>query len=44
MQIQLNARPNLACVRGDGTRTRARVHPFFPVHDLTCCAVESSLK
>ncbi|HEY3279823.1 MAG TPA: hypothetical protein VGJ83_04865 [Gemmatimonadales bacterium] len=32
---------NLACVRADGSRTWAREHPFFPVHDLTHCAVES---
>lgn len=45
MQIQLkngkDGRPNLACVRADGSRTWAKVHPFFPVHDLTHCAVES---
>jgi len=33
----------LTCVRGDGTRTWSKVHPFFPVHDLTHCAVESVL-
>jgi len=33
----------LACVRQDGTRTWARLHPFFPLHDLTHCAVESVL-
>jgi len=31
----------LACVRADGTRTWGKVHPFFPIHDLTHCAVES---
>lgn len=36
-----DGRPNLACVRTDGTRTWAKLHPFFPVHDLTHCAVES---
>ena len=33
----------LACVRGDGSRTWGKEHPFFPVHDLTHCAVESVL-
>ena len=33
----------LACVRADGSRTWGKVHPFFPVHDLTHCAVESVL-
>jgi len=33
----------LACVRADGTRTWAREHPFFPLHDLTHFAVESVL-
>jgi hypothetical protein len=33
----------LACVRLDGTRTWAKLHPFFPRHDLTHCAVESVL-
>ena len=33
----------LACVRADGTRTWGKEHPFFPVHDLTHCAVESVL-
>lgn len=33
----------LACVRADGSRTWARVHPFLPDHDLTHCAVESVL-
>jgi len=36
-----DGRPSLACVRADGSRTWARVHPFFPTHDLTHCAVES---
>ena len=34
---------SLACVRADGSRTWARVHPFFPTHDLTHAAVESVL-
>ena len=34
----------LACVRVDGTRTLGRLHPFFPVHDLTHCAVETVLR
>ncbi|MFM8779973.1 MAG: hypothetical protein ACKOFO_00550 [Gemmatimonadota bacterium] len=38
-----DGRPSLACVREDGTRTWARVHPFLPTHDLTHCAVESVL-
>jgi hypothetical protein len=33
----------LACVRPDGTRTWGKVDRFFPVHDLTHCAVESVL-
>jgi len=33
----------LACVRDDGSRTWGKEHPFFPVHDLTHCAVESVL-
>jgi len=47
MRIQLkkgrDGRSTLACVRSDGSRTWARVHPFFPEHDLTHCAVESAL-
>ena len=35
--------PTLACIRADGTRTWGKLHPFFPVHDLTHCAVESIL-
>jgi hypothetical protein len=35
--------PSLACVRADGSRTWGRLHPFFPEHDLTHCAVESVL-
>lgn len=31
----------LTCVRADGSRTWHKLHPFFPVHDLTHCAVES---
>jgi hypothetical protein len=38
-----DGRPSLACVRADGSRTWARVHPFFPTHDITHCAVESVL-
>ena len=34
---------SMACIRTDGTRTWARLHPFFPTHDLTHCAVESVL-
>lgn len=33
----------LACVRGDGTRTWGKEHPFFPIHDITHCVVESVL-
>ena len=33
----------LACVRANGTRTWGKEHPFFPLHDLTHCAVESVL-
>ena len=33
----------LACLRSDGTRTWGKEHPFFPVHDITHCAVESVL-
>jgi hypothetical protein len=33
----------LACVRDDGSRTWGREHPFFPLHDLTHCIVESVL-
>jgi hypothetical protein len=38
-----DAPATLACVRDDGTRTWGKEHPFFPVHDLTHCAVESVL-
>ena len=31
----------LTCVRADGSRTWGSEHPFFPLHDLTHCAVES---
>jgi hypothetical protein len=45
MNIQLkkakDGRSTLACVRPDGSRTWAKLHPFFPVHDLTHCAVET---
>jgi hypothetical protein len=45
MNIQLkkgkDGKSTLACVRPDGSRTWAKVHPFFPVHDLTHCAVET---
>lgn len=34
---------SLTCVRPDGSRTWARLHPFFPLHDLAHCAVESVL-
>ncbi len=34
---------SLTCVRSDGSRTWSRVHPFFPVHDLTHYAIESVL-
>ena len=34
----------LACVRKDGSQTWAKEHPFFPIHDLTHCAVESALE
>ena len=33
----------LTCVRDDGSRTWGKEHPFFPLHDLTHCAVESVL-
>jgi len=33
----------LVCIRPDGSRTWSKVHPFFPVHDLTHYAVESVL-
>lgn len=38
-----NGPASLACLRGDGTRTWAKLHPFFPAHDLNHCAVESVL-
>jgi len=38
-----DSRPTLVCVRADGSRTWSRVHPFFPLHDLTHYAVESVL-
>lgn len=38
-----NGPPSLACLRADGSRTWARIHPFFPTHDLNHCAVESVL-
>lgn len=47
MRIQLkkgrDGPATLACVRDDGTRTWGKEHPFFPIHDLTHCAVESVL-
>lgn len=47
MKVQLkkgrDGPSTLACVRADGTRTWGKVHPFFPVHDLTHLAVESVL-
>ena len=33
----------LTCLRADGSRTWGREHPFFPLHDLRHCAVESVL-
>lgn len=33
----------LACVRADGSRTWGKEHPFFPLHDITHCVVESVL-
>ena len=33
----------LSCTRADGTSTWGKLHPFFPVHDLTHYAVESLL-
>ena len=48
MIIQLkkgkNAPSTLACIRADGTRTWGKLHPFFPVHDLTHCVAESVLR
>ena len=45
MHIQLkkgrDGPSTLACVRSDGSRTWGKEHPFFPLHDLTHCAVES---
>jgi hypothetical protein len=38
-----NGRPSLACVRADGSRTWSKLHPFFPLHDLTHFSVESVL-
>jgi len=38
-----NGPPTLSCIRADGTRTWGKLHPFFPVHDLTHAAVESVL-
>lgn len=38
-----DGRPTLTCIRADGSRTWSRVHPFFPLHDLTHYAVESVL-
>ncbi len=47
MRIQLkkgrDGPATLACVRADGTRTWGKEHPFFPVHDITHCVVESVL-
>jgi len=47
MLVQLkngrDSRPTLVCVRADGSRTWSKVHPFFPLHDLTHYAVESVL-
>ena len=33
----------LSCLRSDGSRTWAKEHPFFPLHDLRHYAVESVL-
>ena len=48
MIIQLkkgrDAASTLACVRADGSRTWGKLHPFFPLHDLTHCATESVLE
>ncbi len=47
MRVQIkkgrDSPPTLACVRADGSRTWSRVHPFFPLHDLTHYAVETVL-
>lgn len=47
MMIQLkrgrDGPSTLSCTRADGSRTWAKVHPFFPRHDLTHYAVESVL-
>ena len=34
----------LVCIRADGSRTWGKLHPFFPLHDLTHCAAESVLE
>jgi hypothetical protein len=39
-----NAASTLACIRADGSRTWGKLHPFFPLHDLTHCATESVLE
>jgi hypothetical protein len=48
MVIQLkkgkNGPSTLACIRADGSRTWGKLHPFFPLHDLTHCATESVLE
>lgn len=36
-------RPTIVCIRADGSRTWARLHPFFPLHDLRHYAVETTL-
>lgn len=47
MLVQLkngrDGRPTLVCVRPDGSRTWSKIHPGFPLHDLTHYAVESVL-
>jgi hypothetical protein len=47
MKIQLkkgrDGPSTLVCIRADGSRTWSKVHPFFPVHDLTHFSVESVL-
>lgn len=38
-----DGQPTLACHRPDGTATWGKVNGFFPVHDLTHYAVETTL-
>ncbi len=48
MQVQIkkgrDSRPTLVCIRADGSRTWSKMHPFFPIHDLTHYAVENVLE